>query len=172
MKKATVILLLLLATIAQGNATYSASDKQQMQLLLQERKDRFEKYSNSLGEKTGFFGGKSKKDLQSSQKILVEIVRLDNQLISILNRQLDFKDFQKTEMTYQSLDESNKADQLSIQLQASKKEVFRLASQQQELKSAIQQSNLLLTFETLISLLSILIAIYFYKKSRRGQIAV
>jgi hypothetical protein len=90
-----LLFLLMLNSTALGNFGYSASDKAMLQALLQERKDRFEKYTNSLGEKTGIFGGKTKKDLQSSQKILVEIVRLDNQLISILNRQLDDKEFQK-----------------------------------------------------------------------------
>lgn len=140
------------------------SDKEQINAILKERKDRFEGYTNSLQETSGFFGGKSKKDLKTSQKILVEIVRLDNRLISILNRQIDYKTFEKTTLTYQSLDEFEKQDQLKGELATKRKEIALLTKAQHNLVTALRWRTAVMVGAILVA---ILVMTFYYKNQRK-----
>lgn len=136
-----VIIIILFFSITASASDRVLPDKEQLQLLLKERKQHFDGYMTSLNEKSGFFGGKSKKDLQKSQDILVEIVKLDNRVMSILSRQLDYKDFEKTEMTYRSVQDYEQQDQLSVELAAVKKELTVLRNRESQHRLSMRIRN-------------------------------
>jgi hypothetical protein len=140
------------------------TDKQQIQKILKERKDRFDGYMNSLQTKSGLFGGKTKNDLKESQKILVEIVRLDNRLISILNRQLDYKTFEKTEMNYQSLKESENQDHLIRSLATKNKEVLSLQDENNNLRHSLRWRTSVMFIALATAVIAAWIPFYYLRK--------
>ena len=154
--RALLFLLLLISFSAKAGDSIS-SDKEQLQQLLQERKDRFDKYMNSLQNKSGWFGGKTKKDLLHSQEILVEIVRLDNRMISVLNRQIDYKNFEKTEMTYNSLDDYAKQNQLMNELTASRKNMADLQRRYTESMQIIRVRTVIMVLSIMTALLAFIL---------------
>ena len=141
------------------------SDRERIQQLLKERNERFDIYTKSLENKSGIFGGKTKKDLQQSQLILVEIVRLDNDMISVLNRQIDFKSFEKTEMNYQSLQEQEEGTRLRKQLDYSQQELLKMRQQASDLKTSIRTKNRVVFLALTTAVLSLAIPLIF-RKSR------
>src|SRR5262245_21427389 len=82
--------------LAQSNTEVRA----ELQSLLVERKDKFGAYSASLEKRSGFFGGKTKHDIQQSNEVLREIILTDNKIMNVLNRVADFKTFEKVNMDY------------------------------------------------------------------------
>ncbi|MBK7854869.1 MAG: hypothetical protein IPJ79_08155 [Bacteroidetes bacterium] len=60
-----------------------------------EREQKFKSYSESLLERNGIFGGKTKKDVLRSNEILKDLVKNDNQIINVLNRVVDFRNYEK-----------------------------------------------------------------------------
>jgi hypothetical protein len=86
-----------LQLFAQKNKTAATAE---LQNLLNERKQKFDSYSESLDKRSGFFGGKSKADIQRSNEVLIDIVKTDNKIISALNRVADFRTFEKVNMNY------------------------------------------------------------------------
>ncbi|CAN5539866.1 hypothetical protein BH11BAC2_BH11BAC2_05910 [soil metagenome] len=109
--KNALLLLILLGIFSNVMATETpavGSDRQLLVQLLNERKEKFSDFTSSLDEASGFFGNQTKKDVKKSNEILKDIVRLDNKMISILNRRVDFKTYETTTMNYQQLDCENK----------------------------------------------------------------
>lgn len=101
-------------------------EKQKLRELLDQRKERFSDYFNSMEKRSGIFGNKTKKDISASNEILKEVVRTDNEIIQVLNRALDYKTFEKTGFNYDRLNQ----DQLIANLQ---KANDTLVKQQQQL---------------------------------------
>jgi folylpolyglutamate synthase/dihydropteroate synthase len=66
-------------------------------LLLNDRSEKFGQYDESLRKRTGIFGLKTKKDMQQSIDILTEIVRTDNEVFRELKILLDYKDLEKNQ---------------------------------------------------------------------------
>jgi hypothetical protein len=67
---------------------------------LKKRKELFDAYSASIEKKSGIFGNKTKNDLRDSQDKLKEIVDADNKIMSVLYRTVDFRNYEKLNMTY------------------------------------------------------------------------
>ena len=99
--KFILTLLLLSVTLA----AYSSNDSLRTELarLLTERKVLFDDYSATLSKKSGFFGNKTKNDLRDSQERLKEIVAADNKIIGVLNRTINYRNFEKVNMAIQQL---------------------------------------------------------------------
>ncbi len=68
--------------------------------LLRDRREKFDAYSQSLEQRSGIFGNKTKKDIRESNTVLINIVRTDNHIIQVLNRVLDFRTYEKVNMNY------------------------------------------------------------------------
>src|SRR5436190_17274910 len=66
--------------------------------LVKERGKIFDSYSASLEKKSGFFGNRTKNDIRESQDLLMEVVRMDNKIMNMLNRRLGFRNFEKKSM--------------------------------------------------------------------------
>ena len=84
MNRFLLVSLLILFTNAlmaqQSNPAYQAQRKK-VNGLLQDRKEKFGQYSQSLSMRSGIFGLKTKKDMQRSIDILTEIVETDDTIL-------------------------------------------------------------------------------------------
>ena len=98
--KIPIVLFLLLFIIENVKAFRPDSTRTELLLLLKERKVLFDQYSASLNKKSGFFGNRTKSDLKDSQEKLVAIVSADNRIMNSLNRTLDYRNFEKLNMSY------------------------------------------------------------------------
>ena len=95
-----LLIILLLFFYENLNALHIDSTRTELLQLLKGRKDLFDQYSASLNKKSGFFGNRTKNDLKDSQDKLVAIVSADNKIMNSLNRTLDFRNFEKLNMSY------------------------------------------------------------------------
>ena len=100
MKTLIIIFLLPISGIfaAQDTTLTYENQRQKVNKLLQQRSARFGDFNESLQRRTGIFGLKTKKDMQSSIDILKQIVLNDNDIFRETKTLLDFKDVQKTDV--------------------------------------------------------------------------
>lgn len=110
--------------------------------LLRDRREKFDAYSQSLEQRSGIFGNKTKKDIRESNTVLINIVRTDNHIIQVLNRVLDFRTYEKVNMNYdlnQNKRQANKllqaTDTLSKQVSALTKSNVSLAKSNRNLSA-------------------------------------
>lgn len=101
----TFILQLLLAFItitacAQPNADSLAYALQRKKIngMLDDRRQKFGQYSESLSMHTGIFGMQTKKDIRRSNDILMDIVKTDDEIFRQLKVLLDYRAFQQTQV--------------------------------------------------------------------------
>src|SRR5436190_22467127 len=101
----TLILFVSGATVRSQERTTEdrTADRAELQMRLEERQKKFDAYSASLKKRSGFFGGKSKADIQHSNAVLRDIIETDNQIIRVLNRVVDFRTYEKVNMNYDLL---------------------------------------------------------------------
>ena len=89
------------AVLSQDTLAYEIQ-RQRVNELLNQRSQRFGQFNQSLNAKTGIFGLKTKKDMQASIDILKEIVATDNHIFKETKVLLDYKDMEKTFISYQA----------------------------------------------------------------------
>src|SRR5690606_25427615 len=85
-------------SFSQNNNSAYEAQRNKINALLQERSAKFGKYDESLTQRTGIFGLKSKKDMQRYINILTEIAETDNDIFKELKILLDYKDFEKNQV--------------------------------------------------------------------------
>jgi len=126
MNKIFLLILFFLFT-AQLKAQDSLGNITELQKLLKDRKDRFEAYATSADQHSGIFGIKTKKDLEKSREILLEIVKTDNNILLELNRAISHRGIAKADYSIdeagykQTIDRLTQAsDTLNSQLIAAK----------------------------------------------------
>ena len=129
------LFLLLAVSISAQTLSPSVVARKDLMNLLQERKILFDHYSASLRERSGIFGQRTKTDLRETQSKLQEIVDTDNRIISALSRMLDYKNFEKLNLTYSANTNEERlsnlqqlSDTLSKQVEALKLENKKLQS--------------------------------------------
>ena len=110
MKKSifTILTFLLLATAyAQQNPDSAAYQLQRkkINMMLEQRSQKFGQYDESLKKRTGIFGLQTKKDIRNSNEILMDIVKTDNDLYEQIKVLLGMNTFQQK----QALDKSAEA---------------------------------------------------------------
>jgi hypothetical protein len=79
---------------AQGKTERDKS-KERLMVLLKERSNKFDRYTESISQRSGIFGNQTKKDLRRVNEVLMEITQTDNVIFKELKRLLDYKDFEK-----------------------------------------------------------------------------
>ncbi|MCX6273888.1 MAG: hypothetical protein NTV09_01605 [Bacteroidetes bacterium] len=79
-------------------------DRMNLQNLLTERAKNFSVYTSSIQKRSGIFGNKTKRDIEKSKEVLIDIVTLDNNIMDALNRALSYKTFEKTADDYSARD--------------------------------------------------------------------
>lgn len=106
MKLFTIILL---STFALPAFCYQNPDSLAYQLqrnkineMLDARASKFGQFTESLNQKTGIFGLKTKRDMQKSMDILKQIIETDNSILKETKTLLDFKTYQQEQVAFQS----------------------------------------------------------------------
>ena len=98
--KVILLFVLLLLFLEPAKAFRVDSTRTELLILLKERKELFDQYSASINKKSGIFGNRTKNDLKDSQEKLVSIVAADNKIMNSLSRTLDFRNFEKLNLSY------------------------------------------------------------------------
>lgn len=102
------------AQVPIDSAGYEAQ-RQRINELLNERSARFGKFDESIKKRTGIFGLKTKRDMQSSIDILKQIVQMDNHilretkvLLDYKESELDYKEFERSRIEELARDYDNR----------------------------------------------------------------
>jgi cell division protein FtsB len=138
------------------------ADRAELQKLLEERQKKFNTYSESLKKRSGFFGGKSKGDIQHSNEVLRDIIETDNRMISVLNRVVDFKTYEKVNMNYDLLSCNERVENLQRAVDVLNNRVTTFASSNDDLKKKAG------TLKTLSTILGILVLVMLVFMARRN----
>ena len=157
MKRIALIILVFISTLAWSQIP--TADRMNLQNLLAERAKNFSEYTGAIQKRSGIFGNKSKRDIQKTNEILIQIVTLDNDIMNALNRALSYKTFEKTTDNYNSRDCEMKlqksmevTDTLTKQLMVLEKKIKKQGS-----SSSTYQT---LFYTTLVLLLGLLVLYY------------
>jgi hypothetical protein len=92
--------LIFLLFLQNATGAVPDSNREELVRLLKERKERYGIYTESLSEKSGFFGNRTKNDIRNSSNKLVEILQMDNKIMNALQRMLDYKTFEKQNLRF------------------------------------------------------------------------
>jgi hypothetical protein len=141
MKKLCLFILCVLTLVevkAQSKADSIAYQEQRkkINLLLQERTQKFGQYNVSLTEHTGIFGLQTKKDIRRSNEILMNIVSTDNEIFRQLKILLDYRTSQQEQVQVQV--QSKQSEDVSV---AYMNTINRLRNQQDLLKKQLAQAQ-------------------------------
>jgi hypothetical protein len=103
MKRPFILLLLSIAITtakAASNPDSLAYELQRKTInkMLDQRRQKFGQYDESLSKHTGIFGLQTKKDIRRSNDILMDIVKTDNEIFRQTKILLDFRAFQQTQV--------------------------------------------------------------------------
>ena len=85
----------------------------ELQRLLQQRKDRFQEYATAADQRSGIFGTKTKKDLEQSREILLQIVKTDNNILNALNQAIARRGMAKADYSYDQIENKETIDRLT-----------------------------------------------------------
>lgn len=131
--------------------------------LLEERSSKFGQYDQSLTKRSGIFGLKTKRDMQSSNDILTQIVLTDNDIFSELKILLDYKDFEKKEV-------ENRAETTEGRIDRFQGTITRLQQENDRLKTEIEkqenQIRRLWIYVLIAVIVALLLTFYTRKKLR------
>src|SRR5690606_4406714 len=121
----------------------------------------FGQFNKSLEARTGIFGFKTKKDMQASIDILKEIVLTDNNIFKETKVLLDYKDMEKTFISY-------RAEESIARINGYVKTISKQQKLQEEQRLQInelqQKANRYLVYSLFSTLLLIFLAIVFIKR--------
>lgn len=136
----TFLLLVYIPSFAQQSTSDTSGyemQRQKVNELLQQRSARFGQFDESLKKRTGIFGLKTKKDMQSSIDILKQIVMTDNNIFRETKMLLDYKDFEKSQIAEQ-------ANEFDGRINGYIKTISKLQREQERLTAevdALEKSN-------------------------------
>ena len=118
----TVLFFLALFSL-RVSAQSTTTDREQLLKLLEERRAKFDAYAASIEKHSGIFGNKTKKDMQHSNDVLTAIVETDNRIISVLNRTVDFKNYEKISLNYDAQAHTDRVNNLLQSVDTLQKQV-------------------------------------------------
>ena len=87
-------------------------DRNDLKNLLEERRQKFDSYTSSLEKRSGIFGNKTKKDIQASNEVLINIVETDNRIINTLYRVIDLRNLQTSNTKFDVLKQNQNYENL------------------------------------------------------------
>src|SRR6202012_5197881 len=140
MKKSvlTILTFLLLATAyAQQNPDSVAYQlqRQKINMMLEQRRQKFGQYDQSLSQHTGIFGLQTKKDIRHSNDILMDINKTDDEIYAQVKILLQMTVFQKQQVqdkSREALERSNQTEKYNINFMNI---INRLREQNEQLKA-------------------------------------
>lgn len=152
---------------SQDSLAYEVQ-RQRVNELLDQRASRFGQFNQSLESKTGIFGLKTKKDMQASIDILREIVQTDNRIFKETKVLLDYKDMEKTFISYQAEEHKARIDGYVNTISKLQKSQEALGLQIEELENQSSRYLTLLIF-CLILVIILTITLYRLKFGRKTK---
>jgi len=111
--KKICVLIFILSNVGALSAQDSLGNLTELQHLLQIRKDRFQEYATAADQRTGIFGTKTKKDLEQSREILLQIVKTDNNILNALNQAIVRRGMAKADYSYDEIQNSQTIERLT-----------------------------------------------------------
>lgn len=132
--------------------------RQKVNSLLDQRQARFGQFETSLRSKTGIFGLKTKRDMQSSIDILQRIVETDNEVFRETKKLLDLKDQELSFKEYENERVQQLASEYDQRIDAYIATISKLQQEQSKLRdevSALRTKNN--TFNGLVVLFFVLV---------------
>jgi hypothetical protein len=169
MNKWLLLLLMCCAFPGESVAQSTNADRMELVKLLEERKRKFDAYATSIEKRTGIFGNKTKKDMLASNNVLTEIVRIDNKIISVLNRTVDFKNYEKINMNYDVQAHADRVNQLLKSVYTLQKQVQVLQSNKTYLTEKLGRLQLVMIFLVTLSIALLLLLLKKMKTSSTKQ---
>jgi len=146
-------------SFAQDTLAYEIQRKR-VNDLLNQRSARFGQFNQSLQSRTGIFGLKTKKDMQASIDILKEIVATDNHIFKETKVLLDYKDMEKTFISYQA---NQSAERINGYVNTISKQQKIQEQQSQQIKELQQKSDRYFVYLLLSLLIGITLSIVVIK---------
>ncbi len=160
-------LLSIVAFIVFFNHTFGQSpkdsDREKMNELLKQRQEQFGSYSESIDKHSGIFGNKTKRDIKNSNEILTDIVRLDNKIMELLNRKLDYRTFETTSYDFDKKEYETKFQNI---MQANEKLEKRLNEQEGQNKSFMLSYKWSKVFNFILAALVLYFAFKLYRSKQ------
>lgn len=138
-KTLTVSIILLLNTlsvlaISSNDSLAYELQRKKINSMLDARSQKFGQYSESLEKRTGFFGLKTKKDMQKSINILAEIIGTDNAILKETKVLLDYKTFEQDQTVQAS-------KEIEIKNLAYMKTINKLENENEKLQKSFSELN-------------------------------
>lgn len=159
------LLLIVCALSIPILAQSTTADRKELMNLLEQRKLKFDAYATSIQKHSGIFGNKTKKDMQQSNNVLTQIVETDNRIISVLNRTVDFRDFEKVNLNYDVQAHTDRVHALLHSVDTLQKQVQLLNSNKTYLSNKSERLQL-----ELYAIITISICLfYFVLKQKKKQ---
>lgn len=144
--KFLIFLLTAIVLSIQSVAQSTPADRAQLMKLLEQRREKFDAYATSIEKHSGIFGNKTKKDMQQSNQVLTEIVRTDNMIISVLNRTVDFKNYEKVNLNYDVQAHAERVNKLLRSIDTLQKQVQILNANKNYLSVKLQRLQFVMFF--------------------------
>lgn len=171
-----VIICLLLAMLAhvQGQELIRADtveyeqQRQKVNDLLQQRSARFGQYEESLMQRTGIFGLKTRKDMQASIDILKEIVLTDNHIFRETKQLVDFKDFEKEMIARQAREFDSRINGYIATISKLQQEQAELRAQVEALQSQRQRASGTTVFVLVLLAVGGTLAYFYYIRPKQA----
>ncbi|WP_026904391.1 hypothetical protein [Pedobacter glucosidilyticus] len=129
--------------------------------MLDARSSKFGLYAESLDARTGIFGFKTKKDMQKSIDILIEIIQTDNEILKETKTLLDYKTFEQEKV----LNQSKESESRNL---AYMRTINKLENDRERIKNELEATeNSLHSYQVLFFLLLIStlgLGVFIYRK--------
>lgn len=122
------------AQVSSDSLAYQAQRKK-INSMLAWRKQKFGQYDQSLTKHTGIFGLQTKKDIKTSNDILMDIIKTDNDIFVQTKILLDYRTFQQN----QAISHSSEIDSTNIGFMNS---INKLQEQNEKLKQQLATTGL------------------------------
>jgi len=171
MKKIVIYLLLSITTIvarAESNPDSLAYELQRKTInkMLDQRRQKFAQYDESLSKHTGIFGLQTKKDIRRSNDILMDIVKTDNEIFKQLKILLDFRVYQQTQVQTHSNQVENDVVAYMATINKLRNQIDQIKKQADQEKKHAYSTNRTWFIIVLVLFISLII---FLSKKRKAE---
>jgi hypothetical protein len=156
-------------TFAQQNTDSATYERQRHRIndMLSVRDQKFGRYDQSLGERTGIFGLQTKNDIRRSNEILMDIVKTDNDIYKQLKILLDYRVFQQKQAIEQSKQAQNEALESMYTITRLQKQLEKIKKEQE--KSQAEHDKASINFKIIVFILVLIILFLLRIQIRRKR---
>lgn len=155
--------------VFSADTTEYEKQRQKVNALLEQRSARFGQYEESLRQRTGIFGLKTKRDMQASIDILKEIVLTDNHIFRETKQLVDFKDFEKEMIARQAREFDSRINGYITTISKLQKEQTELRERIATLEGTRQRTSGTAIFLLVVAVIGATLAYVYYIRPKRAK---